>query len=95
MGVNIENILREEDIEGLIELGAPGDEYDSEARKLEEILSGWGVRPSEEQIVNVLRDVWSEFFGPFNPQEMVARRDAFQRIAHRILLESSVLGGRY
>ena len=85
MRVNIKSILREEDIEGFIQLGAPADEYDSEARKLECTLSTSGVVLSEEQIVKVLEDLWNEFFGPFDPEDIGKRRDAFRRVAHRIV----------
>jgi hypothetical protein len=84
MPVSIKNILREEDIEGFIQLGAPADEYDSEAEELEVMLSKLGGMHSEEQIVEVLEDVWNEFFGPFNAEEIGKRRGAFRRVAHRL-----------
>jgi hypothetical protein len=84
MPVSIKNILRAEDIEGLIQLGAPADEYDSEAEELEVMLSKLGGTHTEEQIVKVLEDIWNESFGPFNAEEIGKRQDAFRRVARRL-----------
>jgi hypothetical protein len=85
---SVQNILREEDIEGLIQLGAPADEYDSEAREIAAAISRLGKHPTEEQVVQVLVHVWREFFD-LGPEDIEARGEAFLRVAHRLIHEVS------
>jgi|ERR1700676_1192219 hypothetical protein len=84
--MSIKNILREEDIEGLIKLGAPADEYNSEAKEIEAAMSRLGDNPSEEQVVQVLKDIWKDSFD-LSTEDIELRRDTFQRVARRILLD--------
>jgi hypothetical protein len=84
---SIKNILGEEDIEGLIQMGAPADEYNSEAREIEAAMSRLGDKRSEEQVVQVLEDVWKGFFD-LSTEDIELRRDALQRLARRIVLET-------
>jgi len=51
--MSLKNILCEEDIEGLIKLGAPADEYNSEANEIEAAMSSLGDKRSEEQVVKL------------------------------------------
>jgi hypothetical protein len=83
---SVENILREEDIEGLIQLGAPADEYNPEAREIAAAMSRLGGEASEEQVVQVVGDVWKEFFD-LSPEDIEARGEAFLRVAHRLVHE--------
>jgi hypothetical protein len=80
------DILRAEDIEGLIQVGAPSDEYEGEARKVTAALQGAGqAPPTEAALVSILRGVWDEMFGPFSPEELQQRDPAFRNVARRIL----------
>jgi len=85
--MSIKNILCEEDIEGLIKLGAPADEYNSEAKEIEAAMSRLGDKCSEEQVVQVLEHVWKGFFD-LGTEDIELRRDAFQRVARRIVLDT-------
>lgn len=84
----IKNILREEDIEGLIQLGAPADEYNSEAQEIATAMARLGDELSEEQVLKVLEEVWNGSFGPLSSKEIEMRRAAFLRVARRIILEA-------
>lgn len=85
----VENILREEDIEGLIQLGAPADEYDLEARAIAAAISRLGGQATEEQVAQAVRDIWKEFFD-LSTEDLEARGEAFRRVAHRLLHEPRV-----
>jgi hypothetical protein len=85
--MSVKNILCEEDIEGLIKLGAPADEYNSEAKEIEAAMSRLGDERSEEQLVQVLERVWKGFFD-LSTKDIEQRRDAFQRVARRIMNET-------
>jgi len=91
--MSTKNILCEEDIEGLIKLGAPPDEYNSEAKEIEAAMSRLGDKRSEEQLVQVLEHVWKEFFD-LSTEDIELRRDAFQRVARRIMLETRQSDGK-
>ena len=83
MPVNIRAILREEDIEGLIALGAPEDEYDFEGQEIELAVSRLDKR-DEDDLVHVIEKVWRKFF-ELGAEDIALRRDAFRRAARRIL----------
>lgn len=85
--MSLKNILCEEDIEGLIKLGAPADEYNSEANEIEAAMSSLGDNRSEEQVVQLLEHVWKGFFD-LSTEDIELRRDAFQRVARRIMNET-------
>ena len=91
--MSVKNLLREEDIEGLVHLGAPADEYDSEASEIEAAMSRLGAKCSEEQVVQVLEEVWKGFFD-LSAEDIGLRRDAFHRLARRIVLETSQTNAR-
>ncbi len=88
MDISLEEIklaLQREDIEGLIELGAPDDEYDSEASA---ILSGLRVIPvlelNQENLAAIIAVVWAESFGRVE-EEIALRMPAFLRIANQFI----------
>ncbi len=83
----IKTILREEDIEGLIQIGAPADEYDSEAHEMASAIARFGASATEQQLVLAVEEVWKDSFGPFSGSEIEVRRDAFRRVAQRIMVE--------
>lgn len=81
----IEEILREADIEGLIEGGAPDDEYDSEAEEitsaLEKILP---EKMTEDNILLIVCDIWTESFG-YEKEETEKVKPYFIEIVQKIL----------
>lgn len=80
------DILRAEDIEGLIQVGAPSDEYEAEASKVTAALQRAGeVAPTEAALVSILGGVWDEMFGPFSPEQLQQREPAFRDVARQIL----------
>jgi hypothetical protein len=82
----IEEVLRSADIEALIQLGAPKDEYESEARSIMDAVARLDVNEvTEESLTAIIRTEWSKWFGPFSDDEMKMRMTDFQRIARRIL----------
>lgn len=86
----IEEILNHEDIEGLLDLGAPRDEYEAEAKLIEErvrhVFKG-GLNPArrQEQTAAEIRDVWQSMFGPLSEGDLAQREDAFNRVAAQII----------
>ncbi len=88
----IKTILREEDIEGLIQIGAPADEYNSEAREIASAIARFGPNTTKEQLMQAVEEVWKDSFGPLSGSEIEVRRDAFRRVAQRIMLEMFTTG---
>ncbi len=79
--VDIVESLRKEDIEGLLALGAPGDEYDSEAKEIFLALETLNQEQlTEANIVGIIALAWAKSFNR-SPQEIEQRLPAFQRIA--------------
>jgi len=82
---NIEAALRTEDIEGLIELGAPSDEYNDEARNIAYNLASLpSDQLTESNIVAAISLEWAKSFNR-SVQEIEQRMPAFRRIAAQIL----------
>jgi hypothetical protein len=82
--------LKFEDIESLIEAGAPDDEYTPEARSIVQALAMIDEREiAEENLAGVIRSVWSRSFGPFSEEDLEMRMPAFRKAAHRIMARSS------
>ena len=81
----IDSILRQEDIEGLIESGAPGDEYSSEAENIASALAGFTREQlTEDNIVEVLSSVWSRNFN-LAQADIGQRLPAIRRVAAQII----------
>ncbi|HUX66351.1 MAG TPA: hypothetical protein VMV31_02560 [Terriglobales bacterium] len=79
-------VLNELDIEGLLSPGAAGDEYDLEAVRIAEALKGLpALEVTEDRVADIIEDVWSAIFGPFFPEDLLARQHAFHLAARRIL----------
>jgi hypothetical protein len=80
------SVLNEEDIEGLLAAGAPGDEYDGEARAIGETLA---QVPQHELVLDrvfgIVTEVGSRMFGPFDEEQLRKRRPVYLRVAQRIL----------
>jgi hypothetical protein len=82
----IERILIEEDVEGLLALGAPADEYGAEATMVAAALSARrGSSLTQDVVSDIIARVWIQMFGPFSEEDLHQRQGAFARIALRIL----------
>ena len=84
----VRELLRSEDIEGLISMGAPADEYDSEAEMVAERVQraesvAWNGRLARDEVIAILASVWKEMFD-LSDRELAPRRDAFETIATRV-----------
>jgi len=88
----IKAALDKEDIEGLLALGSPSDEYDGEASLIEDRiakLTNFGEkRLTSSEVGDIVTSVWNSQFGPFNPEDLEKRRPAFSSVAQKIAAES-------
>ncbi len=75
----IKAILKEEDILGLISMGAPDDEYDGEARRF---FERYKKDSSQEDIEKLIKDIFIEMFW----EKYIARRD-FSTLGRRLYEE--------
>ncbi|MBV8708333.1 MAG: hypothetical protein JO182_21910 [Acidobacteriaceae bacterium] len=81
----IDAILQAEDIEGLLELGAPKDEYSHEAARIQSGLEGLrSDDPTEDQVSALIVSVWENAFD-LSDQDIKKRSPAFRRVARQIL----------
>jgi hypothetical protein len=82
---SLDELLRVQDVEGLIAAGAPGDEYEPEIEellaRLEEIPPGTA---SQVKIVSIFEDVWRQKFSA-TEQMLDQRRPHFVEIADKLL----------
>ena len=81
----VHEVLEAEDIEGLLELGAPSDEYFQEAQWISQALKSLAGRVSEEDLVAIFKNVWNRSFGPLTERELNKRTPAFQQASSLIL----------
>lgn len=85
----VDNALRAEDVEGLLELGAPNDEYSHEAKtiasKLDELTPG---AASEDSITAVIANIWAKSF-ELSDEDLDKRYTALRRVARQILASYS------
>jgi hypothetical protein len=81
----IREVLNSEDIEGLLKVGAPADEYESEAQMIATAIKQTSESEvTEEQLSRIVRRVWAEMFGPFSEGEIEKRSAAFRQVARKI-----------
>ena len=80
----IQKILNREDVEGLLALGAPENEYDPEAKLITNAIEAGEVQLREEDLNMFLQQVWGQKFGPYSPGEMQSRHEVLRRIAREI-----------
>jgi hypothetical protein len=86
--VQIQQVLNDEDIEDLLQAGAPSDEYEAEARVIAEaIAQTHESKLTEEVLTAVVKSTWAEMFGPFSEDQIRQRKAAFQRVARRLMAE--------
>jgi cell division ATPase FtsA len=81
-------LLRHEDIEGLPSMGAPDNEYESEAEMIiDRVGEAESNTPShritKEEVEAIIRAVWKEMFG-LSEDQLRQRCEAFQSIAARL-----------
>lgn len=82
----VDVILRTEDIEGLLALGAPEDEYSDEAAEIQAALEQLDDdKVTGDQISALVMDVWDRSFGPFSGEDIQKRQAVLQEIVRRIL----------
>jgi hypothetical protein len=79
-------VLNEEDVEGLRALGAPADEYDSEAQMIAAAVDQLGPNDLvSDRVLEIVTDVCSRRFGPFDGEQLRRRQPVYRRVAQRIL----------
>jgi hypothetical protein len=78
--------LDKADIECLLALGCPSDEYSLEASRIEDPVSKMtGSRElSQGQLEKIIQNVWNEMFGPFDSKQIQARAAGFKLLAEHI-----------
>ena len=80
--------MQREDVEGLIELRAPDDEYDAEAQA---VLSALMAMPTPElnpsALAAIISVVWAKSFGR-TEEEIKLRMPAFLNIANQLLIKA-------
>ena len=85
----INELLRFEDIEGLLSMGAPDDEYESEAEMIaDRIGDADGIstdhKVTRDEVENIIAGVWIEMFG-LSDEDSRRRKNAFAAIAARLV----------
>lgn len=80
----IQEVLNREDVEGLLALGAPRDEYDAEAKLILSAIESGHVSPNEEQLYEILQKIWVRVFGPLSQAQIQERQAALRRVARQI-----------
>ena len=84
----INELLRHEDIEGLLSMGAPDDEYESEAKMIAdrfgEAEMRSGAKITREEAENIVAAVWMEMFS-LSDGDAGRRKEAFSAIASRLV----------
>jgi hypothetical protein len=83
---DINDLLIQEDVEGFIALGAPQDEYESEAALIAAaILQLKENEQTEDAILSVIAIIWMNNFN-LGDDEMQLRLPALQRVAQAIVV---------
>ncbi len=84
----VDAILRAEDMEGLLAVGAPEDEYSDEAREIQFALEQLGDdQLTSERVSTAVMHVWENSFGPFSAEDVQKRQPVLQELVNRILDE--------
>jgi len=85
----IKHALDEADIEGLLSLGSPGDEYDGEATLIENGIcraSDFGkVVIGQSEVEKIISDIWNHQFGPLDSADLERRKPHFAKVAAKII----------
>ena len=80
----VQNALDAEDVEGLLKIGAPSDEYAAEARMIARQLGGVDA-PSEDAVTAIVANVCVRMFGPFSDDQLERRMTVYRNVARRII----------
>lgn len=78
----VQQALDEEDVEGLLQLGAPKDEYSYEAETISSRLRE--ADANEDVAMEIIRAVWMKAFD-LAAEDNEKRSEAYRRVAKRIL----------
>lgn len=82
---HLNNLLEKEDIEELISLGAPSDEYSKEAASIAASITKLQKdQRNEGAITAIIAMVWSQNFDKA-PKDIEKRMEAFKRIAKKVM----------
>ncbi len=82
----LEGIFQVIDMESLLDLGAPADEYDAEAASVQAALESVGQAGASYALVSaVVANVWQNSFGPFDEEGWSKRLPILQRLVQRIM----------
>ncbi len=81
----IRGVLNREDVEGLLAIGAPGDEYDAEAELIRQAIEDGQVKLKAEELNELIQRIWQKMFGPFSEEEMNQRQAALERVARQLV----------
>jgi len=85
----VQRILDEEDLEGLLKMGAPKDEYEPEARRIANAIGHLNAEQlTVDRVAHIVSTVWEDMFGPFHGQAGRKLLPTCRRIAERIVNES-------
>lgn len=81
-------LLIYEDIEGLLSMGAPDDEYESEAKMIADRVGEAEQKTNDkitpEEVEHIVAAVWKEMFG-LSDEHARQRKHAFAAIAARLV----------
>jgi hypothetical protein len=89
----IDAILQKEDVEGLLNLGAPKDEYSREAAEIHAALEAIDENDvTSDGVAAVVMNVWERSFGPFSPDDLQKRSPVLQQVVQYILDSRISLG---
>jgi len=85
----INDLLRHEDIEGFLSMGAPGNEYESEAEMIADRIGEAEDRAADhkvtrEKVEEIVTGVWKEMFD-LSDDELHRRKEAFASVAARLI----------
>jgi hypothetical protein len=85
----IGELLRHEDVEGLLSMGAPDDEYESEAKMIADRIGEAESKAvkqtlTREEVENIIASVWGQMFG-MSDERAGYRQRAFAAIAVRLV----------
>jgi hypothetical protein len=83
----INELLRLEDIEGLLSSAAPNDEYESEAEMIADRVGAAehqasGGKVAKEEFASIIAGVWKEMF-ELSDDQLLLRQEALDAIAAR------------
>lgn len=83
----VETVLQEEDIEGLLAIGSPKDEYISEAIQMAAKLNTLPFEQrTESNVSKVVMEVWEVMFGPFEAEDVSKRSPVLKSVVKKLMV---------